>query len=137
MKVFIYHCPDAPEHHRYVGRMLVAGAGAQGGAGFLPVIASGATAEIAEQKLRDVWRKDGETKLRKRGQLQPADAPSPRYFYHPESDSLMVTNDGTHPGTDGLVEEIDRAAYDRIKAEQEAAAVVPDDEDDDLGGLLG
>lgn len=71
MKTFIYHCPDAPAHHRYVGRMLVNGAGAKGGAGFLPVMSYGATAEIAEQKLTDLWTRNGEAKLRKRGQLQP------------------------------------------------------------------
>lgn len=154
MKTFIYHCPDAPEHHRYVGRMLVNGAGAKGGAGFLPVMSYGATREIAEQKLTDLWAKNGEAKLRKRGQLQPVDkglaqtdTPEPRYFYHPESDCLMTTDDGSHPGTDELVEEIDRDEYDRIMGQQKADAVNDelnpdpsahaDDTDDELDGLLG
>lgn len=34
-----------------------------------------------------------------------------RFFYHPESDSLMVTEDGTHPGTDGLLEELTAQQY--------------------------
>lgn len=37
-----------------------------------------------------------------------------RYFYHPESDSLFITTDGSFP-TDGLVEEIDAEEYQRVR----------------------
>lgn len=44
--------------------------------------------------------------------------PVPRYFYHPESDCLMRTDNGSHPGTDGLVEEINAATYESIERRQ-------------------
>lgn len=66
MNIFVYHCPDAPEHHRYVGRMQIKG-------GFLPITSNASTEDVARQKLADLWAKEGEAKLRKRGQLQPAD----------------------------------------------------------------
>lgn len=44
-----------------------------------------------------------------------------RYWYHPESDSLWTTEeDGFEAPTDGLVEEIDEAEYNRLKGLQEA-----------------
>lgn len=47
--------------------------------------------------------------------------PITRYFYHPESDCLMRTEDGSHPGTDGLVEEISVEEYERALTAQTAA----------------
>lgn len=60
-------------------------------------------------------------------------SPAPRHFYHPESDSLMMTEDGSHPGTDGLVEEVDVVRYEEILRRQHAATAIGDD----LAGLLG
>lgn len=39
-----------------------------------------------------------------------------RFFYHPESDSLEKAEE--HPGSDGLLEEIDQAKYEEIEARQ-------------------
>ena len=49
--------------------------------------------------------------------------PATRYFFHPESDSLFTTEDGSRPVGDGLVEEIDEERYLRIKAELAAPAI--------------
>lgn len=46
-----------------------------------------------------------------------------RYFIHPESDCCFFTEDGTHPGTDGLVEEVDREQY--VKACEEWGQPLP------------
>lgn len=43
-----------------------------------------------------------------------------RYFCHPESDCLFTTQ-GDQPATDGLVEEVTRAEYDKIRGQQSAA----------------
>lgn len=50
-----------------------------------------------------------------------------RYFYHPESSSLMTTRDGSHAGEggDGLVEEIDAARYSEIEAQICGATEAP------------
>lgn len=48
--------------------------------------------------------------------------PDPRYFYHPESDALASTTDGTEPAnTDGHLEEIDKAKFDEITAKHDEA----------------
>lgn len=62
-----------------------------------------------------------------------------RYFYHPESDSPMVTVDGSHPGTDGLVEELTEAEYEDLmrRRAEETRAVPPVVNDIDLDDLLG
>lgn len=76
-----------------------------------------------------------------------------RYFYHPESDSLMMVLPGEPDpreaggGDAALVEEIDHVEYQKIQTKQEAArqkarvkaaapkpAAVEDDEDGLLGG---
>lgn len=71
--------------------------------------------------------------------------PATRYFYHPESDCLMTTEDGTHPGTDGLLEEIDRETYERLQKRivpdedvlDVIAELLPTSATDDLDELLG
>lgn len=66
----------------------------------------------------------------------PYGEPAARYFYHPESNCLMRTEDGSHPGADGLVEEIDADEYDRVLAHQtavlQATAPAAADEFEDL-----
>jgi hypothetical protein len=49
------------------------------------------------------------------------DEPQPewRYFYHPESNSLWAERSSVPPPTDPLVEEIDQATFERLKAENE------------------
>jgi hypothetical protein len=44
-----------------------------------------------------------------------------RYFYHPESDSLFTTTDGSRPTGDGLVEELDESQYRDIERKQGSA----------------
>ena len=45
----------------------------------------------------------------------------PRYFYHPESDSLEMTEDGSEPvNSDGMLTEIDKAKFDEIGAKLKA-----------------
>ena len=44
-----------------------------------------------------------------------------RYFYHPESDSLFTTTDGSRPIGDGLAEELDEQQYREIKGKQHMA----------------
>jgi hypothetical protein len=71
------------------------------------------------------------------------EAPAPvgkRYFYHPESDSPMITVDGSHPGTDGLVEELTEAEYEdlmRRRRIEDTPAAPPVINDTDLDDLLG
>lgn len=43
-----------------------------------------------------------------------------RYFYHPESDSLFTTTDGSEPDNP-LVDELDAAGYAKIEAQQKTA----------------
>jgi phage recombination protein Bet len=50
------------------------------------------------------------------GPAENGSIPTPRYFHHPESEALMMTTDGSHPGTDGLVEEIDETRYRVLEA---------------------
>ena len=38
-----------------------------------------------------------------------------RYWHHPESGCVFMT-DGERPGTDGLVEEVDAAEFERLSA---------------------
>jgi hypothetical protein len=62
-----------------------------------------------------------------------APVPSTRYFVHPESNSFFTTEDGSHPGTDGFVEEVDKDEYDRFVAhatKPEVKAFSWDDEDE-------
>lgn len=60
-------------------------------------------------------------------------APQVRYFYHPESNCLDKTEDGSHPGTDGLLEEIDAEKYAEIEkkiADEEAQDAADEKADD-------
>lgn len=89
---------------------------------------------------------------RKVGQcVDPTDViGDPRWFYHPESDCLMVVLPGEpdpRDSGDGLVEEIDFETYKKLQGKQEdrrqkqrvkdhqaAKATAPDDDDDLIGG---
>ncbi len=55
------------------------------------------------------------------------------YWYHPESDSLIVIQPGETFPSDPLCEQIDAAGYALIKSRQEAAGV---DDDDDGSHLI-
>lgn len=47
--------------------------------------------------------------------------PGPRYFYHPEGESLEMTEDGSEPvNSDGMLIEIDKAKFDEIGAKLKA-----------------
>lgn len=58
--------------------------------------------------------------------IQPIAAPNNvrdtiTYWHHPESSSVFSIDPGEPLPTDGLTEEVDRAAYNRLKAEYEKA----------------
>ena len=155
MKIIVWKAePDAPTSHAYLARFLT-------DKGFLPVFCTAKTEVEVRAKAQAFWdaettkaagRKIGKPRtttdaiIERMGKPDPVekgvcsdDAPELRYFYHPESDCLMATADGSRPGTDGLVEEIDAAEYNRIKAQQAAAletASLTINEDTDLGDLL-
>lgn len=88
------------------------------------------TPEEAAAKWRERAAAEDAREAARAARQKPA-AVEPRYFYHPESDCLMTTTDGSHPGSDGLVEEIDRAEYERIADLQAKAA------DDDIHMIDG
>lgn len=79
---------------------------------------SAAAADVPRVNLMDRQPFAG---LRLEGNALVEAEPVTRYFYHPESDCLMRTEDGSHPGTDGLVEEIDEEEYERVLRLQTAA----------------
>lgn len=54
-----------------------------------------------------------------------------RYFFHPESESLLTTSDGSFPAGDGHLNEIDKQQFDEIAAKQAAAiSTTPEDRQD-------
>jgi hypothetical protein len=158
MKILTWQASDdAPTAHRWLARFLT-------DKGFLPVFCTAKTEAEVIAKAQAFWdsetdkwaKRDGrkpastaDSIIERVGQPDPVekdvgqtDTPATRYFYHPESDSLMISEDGSHPGTDGLVEEIDRAKYVRIAAEQVLAngTYTPGPAattDNDLSDLLG
>lgn len=156
MKIVVYHSPDAPPSHAYLARLQVS-------KGFVPIQATGATHEEAQAKMQAHWddhaakaaartvagrpapQAPEQRMIEKIGALDPidktptTDTPLARFFYHPESDSLMKTMDGSHPGEKGgdgaLVEEITFEQYIDIEAKRQAET--PASVEADLDDLLG
>ena len=64
--------------------------------------------------------------------LEDDTTPRTRYFVHPESDSYFTTEDGSYPGTDGCVEEVDKETYDKFVLDVASADDPLSDEDDEI-----
>lgn len=148
MKIVVWISEDAPPSQRAIARFL-------DGKRFLPTFASGPTEEAviakAQAFLDSERAKYADRKGRKPATVADAiiervgkpdpvvDAPATRYFYHPESDSLMTTEDGSDPRTGGsaddtLTEELTRGEYIAIQRRADHGSLAP--ATDDLDDLL-